>query len=117
MGQLFFHNGQGHVLINFHETIHINGFNSLGCRTRNFFIYLSWFHKLVCIDKEQEQYCQGHRDAQDRRLKERCKFNFQTRNKTKLCDSKIRTHEKKTKTRDVQNKYENEFSLCLHMQI
>lgn len=74
MGQLFFHNGQGHVLISFHDIIHISGFNSLRCKARNFFTYLSWFHKLLCINKEQKEYCQGHGDAQEQRLKERLKF-------------------------------------------
>jgi len=40
------------------------------------------------------------------------KFNFQIRNKTRLCDSKTRTQELKMKTRDVQDKYENGFLLC-----
>jgi hypothetical protein len=30
--------------------------------------------------------CQGHKDPQEQRLKERSKSNFQTRNKTRLCD-------------------------------
>jgi hypothetical protein len=34
---------------------------------------------------------QGHEDAQEQRLKERCKSNFQTKNKTRLCNSKIKT--------------------------
>jgi hypothetical protein len=35
------------------------------------------------------------------RLKDRFKSNFQTMNKTKLCDLKIRTQELKTKTQNV----------------
>ena len=35
-----------------------------------------------------------------------CKSNFQTKNKTRLCNSKIRTQELKTKTQNVQNKHE-----------
>jgi hypothetical protein len=38
--------------------------------------------------------------------------NFQTRNKTKLCDSKTKTQELQTKTTDVQNKHENKYLLC-----
>jgi hypothetical protein len=29
---------------------------------------------------------QGHEKSQEQKLKERFKFNFQTRNKTRLCD-------------------------------
>jgi hypothetical protein len=32
-------------------------------------------------------------------------------NKTRLCDSKIRTQEPRTKTQDVQDKHENGFLL------
>jgi hypothetical protein len=42
-------------------------------------------------------YCQGHKNAQEQRLKERFKSNFQTRNKTKLCDSKLRNTRIKNK--------------------
>jgi hypothetical protein len=45
-------------------------------------------------------------------LKERSKSKFQTRNTTRLCDSKIRTQELKIRTRDVQNRHENEYLLC-----
>ncbi len=55
---------------------------------------------------------QGHEETRKQRLKERYKSNFQTRNKTRLCDSKIRTQKHKTRTRDVQNKRENESLLC-----
>jgi hypothetical protein len=34
--------------------------------------------------------CQGHEKPQEQRLKERLKSNFQTRNKTRLCDSKTK---------------------------
>jgi hypothetical protein len=37
-------------------------------------------------------------------------------NKTKLCDSKIRTQELRAKTWDVQDKCENKYLLCQHMQ-
>jgi hypothetical protein len=33
-------------------------------------------------------FCQIYKKPQEQRLKERSKFNFQARNKTKLCDSK-----------------------------
>jgi hypothetical protein len=36
---------------------------------------------------------QGHEKSQKQRLKERFKSNFQTRNKTILCDSKTKCHE------------------------
>jgi hypothetical protein len=38
--------------------------------------------------------------------------NFQTRNITRLRDSKIKTHKHKTKTRDVQDKHGNGSLLC-----
>ena len=44
---------------------------------------------------------QGHKELQGQRLKERFKTKFQTRNKTRLCDSKTKTQELKTKTRNV----------------
>jgi hypothetical protein len=50
--------------------------------------------------------CQGHENPQEQRLKERCKSNFQTKNKTRLCNSKIRTQELKIRTQDVQDKLE-----------
>jgi hypothetical protein len=34
--------------------------------------------------------CQGYEKPQEQKLKERSKFDFQTKNKTRLCDSKIR---------------------------
>jgi hypothetical protein len=42
--------------------------------------------------------CQGHEEPQEQRLKERSNSNFQTRNKTKLCDSKIRTQDLRSRT-------------------
>jgi hypothetical protein len=42
--------------------------------------------------------CQGHEKPQEQRLKERSKSNFQIRNNIKLCDSKTRTQERKTRT-------------------
>jgi len=45
--------------------------------------------------------CQGHEEPWEQRLKERSKSNFQTRNKIKLRDSKIRIKELKTRTWDV----------------
>ncbi len=50
-------------------------------------------------------YCKRHKKIQKQRLKERFKFNFQTKNKTRLRDSK-------TKTRNVQDKHGNIFLLC-----
>jgi hypothetical protein len=50
------------------------------------------------INAHMHYYCQGHKKPQEQRLKERSKSNFQTRNKTRLCDSKKKTHELKIKT-------------------
>ncbi len=41
---------------------------------------------------------QGHEKPQEQRLKKRFKSNFQTRNKRKLWDLKIRTQDLRTKT-------------------
>jgi hypothetical protein len=51
-------------------------------------------------------------EPQEQSLKKEYKFNFQTRNKTRLCDSKIRTQKPITKTQNVQNKCENGFFFC-----
>jgi hypothetical protein len=58
------------------------------------------------------RFCQEHEDSQKQRLKERFKSNFQTRNNLRLCDSKTKTQEPITRTRDVQNKCENGSLLC-----
>jgi hypothetical protein len=50
--------------------------------------------------------CQRHKESQEQRLKERSKFNFQTRNKIILRDLKIRKQQLRTRTRDMQNKRE-----------
>jgi hypothetical protein len=55
---------------------------------------------------------QRHKKSQEQRLKERFKSNFQTRNKLKLCDSKIRIQEQRIISQDVQNKRENKSLLC-----
>ncbi len=54
------------------------------------------------------------KNTHEQRLNERSKSNFQTRNQTKLCDSKIKTQELqiRTRTRNVQDKHENKFLLC-----
>jgi hypothetical protein len=39
-------------------------------------------------------------------------FNFQIRNKTRLCDSKIKTKKLNTRIRNVQDQHENKFLLC-----
>ncbi len=78
------------------------------------------FHKLcITLKPKYDSYvylqdfkCQGHEDPQRQRLKERFKFNYQIRNKTILCNSKPKTQELKTRTRDVQDKCENKFLLC-----
>jgi hypothetical protein len=43
------------------------------------------------LDKFMIIYCQGYEDPQEQRLKEKSKSNSQTRNKTILCDLKLRT--------------------------
>lgn len=45
--------------------------------------------------------CQRHEDQQEQKLKERLKFNFQTRNKRRLCTSKITPQKLITRTQDV----------------
>jgi hypothetical protein len=40
------------------------------------------------------------------------KSNFQTRNKTRLCDSKTNTQDLITRTRDVHDKREDKYLLC-----
>jgi len=49
---------------------------------------------------------------QEKRLKRRFKFNFQTRNKTRLCDSKKKTQNIKTRIQDVHDKSEDKYLLC-----
>ncbi len=63
--------------------------------------------------------CQGHEEPREQRLKERFKSNFQTRNKTKLHDSKIITYKLKTITQDVQDNMKMDFycaNICKHEQ-
>jgi hypothetical protein len=71
-------------------------------------------HQDVNIVTQVVHNCQGHEDPQEQRLKQRSKSNFQTRNKTRLCNLKIRTQEHKTRTRDMQKKRENRSLLCKH---
>jgi hypothetical protein len=66
-----------------------------------------WFEKEMETMDEDIWLCQGHEERQEQGLKKWFKFNFQTKNKTRLCDSK-------TRTQDVQNKCENESLLCKH---
>jgi len=58
--------------------------------------------------------CQGHGKPQEQRLKERFKFNFQTMNKTRLCDSKTKTQELRTITQNMQHKRENGYLLLTY---
>ncbi len=55
--------------------------------------------------------CQGHENSQEQRLNKRFKFNFETRNKIRLCNSKTNTQKLRTWTWtwtwDVLNKCEN----------
>jgi hypothetical protein len=59
----------------------------------------------------KKRICQGHEESQEQRLKRRYKSNFQTRNKTKLYDSKTRTQDLRAKTQDVHDKHEDEYLL------
>jgi len=52
----------------------------------------------VEIRNVEEESCYEHKESQEQRLKKRSKFNCQIKNKTKLCDSKIKTQELKIKT-------------------
>jgi hypothetical protein len=58
--------------------------------------FLSSLH--VEIRNVEEESCHDRKESQEQRLKERSKFKFQIRNKTKLCDSKIKTQELKIRT-------------------
>jgi hypothetical protein len=49
--------------------------------------------------------CRRHEKPLKQGLKKRFKYNFQSKNKTLLCDSK-------TKTRNMKDKHDNEFLLC-----
>ncbi len=63
-----------------------------------------------------DQGYQGHEKPREQRLKERFKFNFQTKNKKKICELKEKT-ELRTKTWYVQNKCENKSllaNICKH---
>jgi hypothetical protein len=66
-----------------------------------------WFEKEMEMIDEDIWLCQGHEEQQEQKLKEWSKFNFQAKNKIRLCDSK-------TRTQDVQNKCENGSLLCKH---
>jgi hypothetical protein len=60
---------------------------------------------------KQCSYCQGQKKPRKQRLKRGSKSNFQTKNKTRLCDSKIRTQDIRVITQDVHNKHEDGFLL------
>ncbi len=66
-------------------------------------IWKKWFLSSI----HQPIFCQRHKQSQEQKLKDRSKFNFQIRIKTRLCDSKTRTQELKKRIWDVQNKHEN----------
>ncbi len=71
------------------------------------------FHKHIFLNETSllSSY-HGHEESQERRIKERFKFHFETTNKTKLYDSKTKTKKLKIETQDVQNKCENKSLLC-----
>jgi hypothetical protein len=50
-----------------------------------------WIKKEMKTIDEKILLCQGHEERQEQALKERFKFNFQTKNKIRLCDSKTNT--------------------------
>ncbi len=52
------------------------------------------------------------KNQKKQKVKEKFQSNLQTRNKTRLCDSKTKTCEPWTKTQDVQDKHENGSLLC-----
>jgi hypothetical protein len=59
----------------------------------------------------------GHKKSQEQRLKGRFKFNFQTRNKTRLCDLKIKPQELRTRTQYVQKNVKMDLyyaNICKH---
>ncbi len=56
--------------------------------------------------------CQGYKKPQEQRFKRRYKSNFQTKNKTRLNDSKIITQDLRIRTQDVKNKHEDGCLLC-----
>ncbi len=65
-----------------------------------FFGVASWTFIIINL-------CKGYEIPQKQRLKERFNFNFQKKNKTKVCDLKIKTQKLWIRTRDVQDKCEN----------
>lgn len=50
-----------------------------------------WVNFNFPLHHDENIFYQRHEDAQEQRLKERCKYNFQTKNKTRLCNSKTKT--------------------------
>jgi hypothetical protein len=42
--------------------------------------------------------CQGHEKLEEQRFKKRSNSNFQTRNKIKLCDSRIKIEDLRSRT-------------------
>jgi hypothetical protein len=58
---------------------------------------------------DMKKHCSEHEKPQEQRLNEMFLSNLQTKNNTRLCDSK-------TKTRDVQDKRENGYyaNICKH---
>lgn len=58
-------------------------------------VYYSLLVYLCCVICDQ---CQGQKDPQEQRLKKKVKFNFQTRNETRLYDSKIKIYELRIRT-------------------
>jgi hypothetical protein len=58
-----------------------------------------------------KRHCYWHEKSQEQKLKKKFKSNLQIQNKTRLCDSKTKTQEPWTKTRDLRNKSENIYLL------
>ncbi len=59
---------------------------------------MTYRHKNRCKPNGVCSNCQRHEEPQGQSLKERSKFNFQTRNETRLCDSKTKTQELRIKS-------------------
>jgi hypothetical protein len=74
---------------------------------------MTYKHKNRCRPNGACSNCQRHEEPQGQKLKERFNFNFQTRNKTKLCDSKIKTQEHKMCKKNVKTNFYN-VHICKH---
>ncbi len=75
-------------------------------------------HKWSCIGPlVTNDDCHAHKKTQKQRLKERSKSNFQIRNKTRLCDSKMKTQELKTKTQMCKTNVKTKFIMLTYVNM